>query len=125
MINEISIIIWGREFILPVEYRCYDDEPVSKEQQNAVNVLRSHPEWLEHAKNAVEKYCWELVIEDEDNGKKNNIFSYVKPEYLFVKHEAKPRIAIICKYRYDIEHGLAAVFSVDGSITVGPQDIIL
>lgn len=125
MINEISIIIWGREFILPVEYRCYDDEPASKEQQNAVNVLRSHPEWVEHAKNVVEKYCRELVIEDEDNGKKNNIFSYVKPEYLFVKHEAKPRIAIMCKYRYDMEHGLAAVFSADGSITVGPQDIIL
>ena len=125
MINEISMIIWGREFILPIEYRCYDDEPVSKEQQNAVDVLRSHPEWVEQAKNAVEKYCRDLVIEDVDNGKKDNIFSYVKPEYLFVKHEDKPRVAIMCKYRYDMEHGLAVVFSADGDIAVGPNDIIL
>ena len=125
MTNEISMIIWGREFILPIEYRCYDDEPVSKELQNAVDVLRNHPEWVERAKNAVEKYCRDLVIEDVDNGKKDNIFSYVKPEYLFVKHEDKPRVAIMCKYRYDMEHGLAVVFSSDGDISVGPQDIIL
>ena len=125
MTNEISMIIWGREFILPIEYRCYDDEPVSKVQQNAVDVLCNHPEWVERAKNAVEKYCRELVVEDADNGKKDNIFSYVKPEYLFVKHEAKPRVAIMCKYRYDMEHGLAVVFSSDDDISVGPQDIIL
>ena len=125
MTNEISMIIWGREFILPIEFRYYDDEPVSKEQRNAVDVLRNHPEWVERAKNAVEKYCRDLVIEDVDNGKKDNIFSYVKPEYLFVKHEDKPRVAIMCKYRYDMEHGLAVVFSADGDISVGPQDIIL
>lgn len=125
MINEISMIIWGREFILSVEYRCYDDEPVSKEQQNAVEVLCSHPEWVEQAKSTVEKYCQDQVIEDANNEKKDNIFSYIKPEYLFVKHETKPRIAIMCKYRYDMEHGLAVVFSADGRITVGPQDIIL
>lgn len=125
MINEVSMIIWGREFSLPVEYRIYDNEPVSKEQQNAVDVLSSHPEWVEQTKNAVEEYCWEQVIEDADNEKKDNIFSYIKPEYLFVKHEAKPRVAIMCKYRYDMEHGLAVVFSADGDISIGPQDIIL
>ena len=81
--------------------------------------------FLGEYRNAVEKYCRDLLIEDVDNGKKDNIFSYVKPEYLFVKHEDKPRVAIMCKYRYDMEHGLAVVFSADGDISVGPQDIIL
>ena len=31
----------------------------------------------------------------------------------------------MCKYRYDIEHGLAVVFATDGSVTVGLQDFIL
>ena len=62
---------------------------------------------------------------DDENKKKDNILSYVKPEYIFVKREDNPRILILCKYRYDLEHGLAIVFSPDGSIVVGPQDIIL
>ena len=125
MINELNISIWERTFLLPVEYDCYDDEVVTDAQKNAVKMLAMHPEWIASAKEQVECLCREKVLKDGENNKKDNIFSYVKPEYLFVKHEAKPRVAIMCKYRYDIEHGLAVVFSTDGSVTVGPQDIIL
>ena len=31
----------------------------------------------------------------------------------------------MCKYRYDPEHGLAVVFSHEGKVSVGIQDIIL
>jgi len=34
-------------------------------------------------------------------------------------------VAIMCKYKYDIEHGIAIVFFSDGKIEVGTQDIIL
>ena len=65
-------------------------------------------------------------MNDDENAKKDNIFSYIKPECLFVKRDKEnPRIAMICKYRYDLEHGLAVVFSSDGEVTVGMQDIIL
>ena len=74
---------------------------------------------------ACERFCREEVIADSENNKKDNIFSYIKPEYIFVKCEDHPRVAIMCKYRYDIEHGLAVVFATDGSVTVGLQDFIL
>lgn len=125
MINELNISIWERAFLLPVEYDCYDDEIVTDSQKSAVIMLTMHPEWIVSAKEQVKSFCREEVLKDDENNKKDNIFSYVKPEYLFVKHENKPRIAIMCKYRYDMEHGLAVVFSADGRITVGPQDIIL
>jgi hypothetical protein len=65
-------------------------------------------------------------MEDKGNQKKDNIFSYVKPEYLFVEHDNEtPRIALMCKCRYELEHGLAVVFSTDGDVDVGIQDIIL
>ena len=58
--------------------------------------------------------------------KKDNIFSYVKPDYLFVKNETKyHKVALMCKYRYDEEHGLTVVFDSEGKVTVGDQDIIL
>ena len=66
-----------------------------------------------------------LCLADNENNRKDNIFSYIKPEYLFVKREDHPRVALMCKYRYDMEHGLAVVFAADGGITVGTQDIIL
>ena len=125
MIKNLDICIWDREFSVPVDYNCYTGESVMTEQIAAVEAFISHPEWIEEAKATVEQYCREQVMADSENGKKDNVFSYIKPQGLFVRHEKHPRIALMCKYRYDIEHGIAIVFSTDGAITVGPQDIIL
>lgn len=125
MIDSIELVIWGRAFNLPMEYNCYDGEVITSAQNKALTNFISHKEWIENAKRVVEEYCKEDVVADEENLKKGNIFSYVKPECIFVKHEENPRIALMCKYRYDSEHGLAVVFSSYGEITVGQQDMIL
>ncbi|MBQ2794298.1 MAG: hypothetical protein IJF05_06355 [Clostridia bacterium] len=126
MINTLDITIWSRAFSLPVEYDCYEGETVTREQIEAIQRFIKHMEWLEQAKKSVEKFCKDQVKRDKENDKKDNIFSYVKPEYVFVKRDEKqPRVALMCKYRYDLEHGLAIVFSSDGKISVGSQDIIL
>ncbi len=87
--------------------------------------MAMHPEWIVAAKAQVVRFCKEEVLADNENNKKDNIFSYIKPDYLFVKREDHPRVALMCKYRYDMEHGLAVVFDTDGSVKVGTQDIIL
>lgn len=126
MIDSVNITIWGREFVLPIEYNCYDGEVVLEEQVEALEAFLVHKEWIEKAKGCVEDYCREDVADDESNNKKNNIFSYIKPECIFVKRDKdNPRIALMCKYRYDLEHGLAVVFSSNGEVVVGIQDIIL
>lgn len=126
MINSISISVWGRVFTLPIVYDCYKGESVTKEQIESLNIFLSHEDWIANAKQPVEDYCRELVSEDEENFKKDNIFSYVKPERIFVKRGFDyPRIALLCKYLYDPEHGLAIMFSADGTASVGSQDIVL
>ncbi len=126
MINNLEFNVWGRDFSLQVEYDCYEGETVSPEQEDAIKAFMSHSEWIEEAKHTVENYCKEAVLADCENQKKDNIFSYIKPEFLFVPRNKKcPRVLLVCKYRYDPEHGLAVVFSADGDISVGPQDIIL
>lgn len=126
MNNEVEIIVWGRKYMLPIMYDCYKGESVTLEQTNALAVFKSHSNWIETAKKRVEDYCKEQVAEDDDNQKKDNIFSYIKPESIFVtRDKTRPQIALMCKYRYDPEHGLAVVFSQDGRVTVGSQDIIL
>lgn len=126
MIDSVDITIWGRVFVLPIEYNCYDGEVVLEVQVAALETFLTHKEWIEKAKGCVEDHCRDDVMDDESNNKKDNIFSYIKPECIFIKHESsRPRVAIMCKYRYDLEHGLAVVFSSDGKVTVGMQDIIL
>ena len=126
MIESLEVSIWGRSFELPVEYDCYEDEEVTKAQIQAIKLFKSHTEWIEQSKSVVEDYCIKQVMSDDENAKKDNIFSYLKPECLFVKRDKEnSRIAMMCKYRYDLEHGLAVVFSSDGEVTVGIQDIIL
>jgi hypothetical protein len=119
-------MIWGRHFTIPVVCDCYSGESVTQEQTEALKAFTSHLDWIEKAKKQVEAHCRERVSEDDDNRKKDNIFSYVKPESIFIKRDKHhPRVALMCKYRYDPEHGLAVVFASDGGITVGSQDIIL
>lgn len=126
MINTIEITIWDRPFSLPVKYDCYKGEIITRRQIKAVKDFTKHSEWLANAKEQVEEYCRESVLEDDENQKKSNIYSYIKPEAIFVKHdESHPRVALMCDYRYDVEHGLAIVFSSKGEITVGTQDMIL
>ena len=125
MIDTIKLEIWGREFTLRVEYDCYKGEEITKEQIKVLDRFTKRRKMIEKSKAKVEAYCKEKVLEDDENEKKDNVFSYVKPEYLFVKREEDPRVIMMCKYRYDPEHGLAVVFSSNGSIVVGSQDMIL
>lgn len=121
-----NIIIWKREFSLPVRYDCYKGETVTEAQISALKNFLSHEEWITMAKADVEAYCKESVSKDAENNKKDNIFSYIKPDGIFVKRdEDQPRVALMCNYRYDPEHGLAIVFAYDGTVEVGLQNIIL
>lgn len=122
----MNVEIWGRKFSLNVEYDCYPGEEITSKQIEAVERLANNLSWLDEAKKDVVKYCKAEVNSDDKNQKKDNIFSYIKPEAFFVKRDdKKSRIALMCKYRYDLEHGLAIVFDAKGNITIGAQDIIL
>lgn len=125
MIDKLNLSIWEREFELPIDYNCYEGESVTERQIELLDKFRKHPEWIDRSKSLVEDYCEYQVQADEENKKKDNIFSYIKPTCIFIKNVTKPRMAIMCNYRYDEEHGIAIVFGDDGEISIGSQDIIL
>ncbi len=121
-----TLTIWGREFELEINYECHSDEEIAPNQYEAFEHFVSNPEWIDKAKPLVEEYSKEKLLSDETNTKKDNIFSYVIPEYVFVRRDSEhPLVALMCKYRYEPEHGMAIVFSDDGKIEIGIQDIIL
>lgn len=125
MIKEFETTIWGRPFTLRIAYDCYKSESITESQIKAVETFINHPEWVEKSKQIVEEYCRKAVLEDKENQKKDNIFSYIKPDFLYAVRDGKnPRVALICKYRYDPEYGLAIIFTMNGKAIVGSQDLL-
>jgi hypothetical protein len=122
MKRSLKISIWGKEFILPVEYDCYEGEKITETQKGSVNALLSHPEWIDKSKKSIVAYCKDRVMRDN----KKDIFSYLDPKYLFVKRdEQDPSIALMLDFSSDPEHGVAIVYKLNGDIKIGSQDIIL
>lgn len=124
--NKSKLNIWGREFELDIEYDCYSGEEVLPIQNEALKSFVGASMAISAAKNNVEKYC--LMNNQVDMGTDyiDNIFKYVIPKYLFVKRNTDKRVvAIMCNYKFDIEHGLAIVFEDEKLTQIGKQDIIL
>ena len=122
--NKQTIYIWGRKFELDVILECYPGETVLESQKQAfeqlcaAGVINSALEPLKDyvAANAGAQVT--LPIE--------NIFKYVMPKRIFVPHSKKAAlVAIMCNFKFDMEHGIAVVFENGQLKKIGPQDIIL
>ncbi|HAV90087.1 MAG TPA: hypothetical protein DCW44_02280 [Eubacterium sp.] len=129
MVEEINIVIKDKEYILPVEYDCYDDEEITSNQIWAAENFELNSNRLRMMIEKVAQYCESEIKNNSDSYiDKYDILSYLKPEYLYVLRDDDreySRVALMCKYKYDLEHGLAIVFSKEGDIEVGIQDIVL
>ena len=119
----LSIKIWNRDFDLKVLYDCYAGEEILDEQKDALKKFSSDKKAIESSKADVEKYCLDQNKDDIGDGGVDNIFKYVMPESIFVKRDC--RVALLCRYKFDEEHGLALIYKNGKLIDVGSQDIIL
>ena len=124
--NKCKINIWGREFDLPVICECYDGEEVLESQKEAEALLEENLKEVAASLNQVKKYIQETETAQLTEDKIDNIFRYVMPKSVFVPHIAEHLIAaIMCDYKFDLEHGIAVVFENGRFKEVGPQDIVL
>lgn len=126
--NKETLLLWSREFDLPIQMERYTDESILPSQTNAVNrLVNASRTELNAAKKAVKEYVLKKnpnVFSGNDSI--DNIFRYVIPKSIFVPHDEKHSIAaIFCNYKFDSEHGLAIVFNNGKFKEVGPQDIVL
>ena len=116
--------IWGREFELNVVFECYPGEDVLESQREALENLCNSSvidETLSYVKEYVKYTAGSQVSLPIDN-----IFKYVMPKSIFVPHNKKSsKIAIMCNYKFDAEHGIAIVFEDGEYKEIGIQDIIL
>ena len=124
--SDIKMNIWDREFVLDVTYDCYSDEEISQKQKDAIEKFPSAENEITKALVKVKEYCLNQNKKEIGEDNISNIFKYVVPKYLFVPRDDKNRlVAIMCKYKYDAESGLAIVFRNEKLAQIGKQDIVL
>ena len=101
--------IWGRTLKLEVIYDCYEGENITDLQKEALESFVANSKAVDDALPVLEKYC----LDDEfmDQERIDNIFKYAAPTGIFViRSKNKREVALLCDYKFDVEHGLALVF---------------
>ncbi len=119
-----KITIWGREFDIPAVLECYPGETVLDSQKAALKWLAENGETLDNSLTKVKAYVQKNAAELKESGVEN-IFKYVMPKSIFIPHNTKSTVAILCNYKFDMEHGLAVVFEKGKLASICPQDDIL
>lgn len=124
--SKCKITIWDRTFDLSVVYECYAGEEVLESQREAFAMLEDNKKEVADSLAAVKKYVQKTSAGQLNDDGIENIFKYVMPKSIFVPHTKKHRIAaIMCNYKFDMEHGIAVVFENGKLKKVGTQDIVL
>lgn len=123
--NKIKMNIWGRDFDLPVMIKQFKGRDITDEQNDAVEKFESSEKMVNAAKDEVEKYIIKNGLKDAGVDSVDNIFKYVIPKTISVPKSKKRIVAIMCNFKFDMEHGLAIVFEDEKLKKIGPQDIVL
>lgn len=124
--SKCKMSIWERKFELPLMYECYAGEEVLESQKEAFAMLKDNAKEVAGSLDQVKKYVKKTGAAQLAGDEIENIFKYVMPKSIFVPHSKKRRtVAIMCNYKFDMEHGIAVVFENGQFKKVGPQDIVL
>lgn len=123
--NKIKICIWNRIFELPVFFRNCDDVDETVRQKEAIEKFANEKEMLDNSKNAVEAYICKRQPELKEQHPVSNLFRYVIPKSIYLPESEKRVVAVLCDYKFDMEHGIAVIFENEKLKEIGSQDIIL
>ena len=125
--TSITLDIWGREFNLEIVYDYVDElEEILPIQKEAASKFVEKKEMINESLQAVKQYCIKRDEDKFEDNKIDNIFKYVIPTKLYVIRNDKDRcVAIMCDYRYDLEHGIAVVYKNEKFLKVDDQANII
>lgn len=81
---------------------------------------------IDEAEKSLLSYIEKNYKNDLTENKIENIFKYVIPKTIFLPRTVKVRtVALLCDFKFDIEHGLAVVFENEKFKEVVSQDEVL
>lgn len=122
--NKKTLTIWNRKFDLEIVFDVFKGEEVTEQQKKALDSFLAKASIVDSCKSMVEDYC---VKNSHGSIKKvDNIFKYVIPKALYVvrNKDEKRTVAIMCNFKFDMEHGIAIVFENESFSAIGEQGLI-
>ena len=122
--SKINCKIWDRDFSLDIVYDVYKGESISEKQNEALDVFQKNASALLNDPSEICKYCLKQNKADIPTKEIDNIFKYVIPQKIFICRSEKRKVALLCAYKFDPEHGLALVYENEKLITIDKQDIV-
>ena len=123
--SKVKTTIWGREFELPVIVKPFIGKDVTEIQEDAVDQLERNMVIFDSAESEIEKYILKNGLKENGISEVDNIFKYVMPKSISVPKAKKRVVALMCNYKFDMEHGIAVIFEDEKFKKVGPQDLVL
>lgn len=123
--NKQKLTIWSRNFDLDIEYDVFEGETITEQQEKALSSFLDNASILDACKSKVEKYC--VTNSNGQIDKVDNIFKYVIPRALYVvrNNDEKRTVALMCNFKFDMEHGMAIVFENESLSEIGEEGIVL
>jgi hypothetical protein len=119
-----NVNVWGREFSLKIIFEVYKGEDILEIQKNALDSFVKAADVVLTSCEELKKYCLENDGERIDNSI-DNIFKYVIPESLYIRRNEQERdVVLLCRYKFDEEHGIALFFENEELEHIGSQDDI-
>ena len=115
--------IWNRDFEKDITYEIFSDKPVTEKQKAIADGL-SAVDFSESLEGVI-KYIKKYNSRDLGEDRIDNIFRYVIPKRIYITQSEEEEFAIMCNYKFDMEHGIAVVYKGGKFKEAGPQDIIL
>lgn len=116
---------WIQPVLCKVDLFAAPEKEITDIQKDAVEKFTSCEKVVNEAKNDVEKYVIKNGLKDMGMDSVDNIFKYVIPKTISVPKAKKRVVAIMCNFKFDMEHGMAIVFEDEKIKKIGPQDIVL
>ena len=123
--SKVKTTIWGREFELPVIVKQFKGKDVTEIQEDAVDQLERKMVIFDSAESEIEKYILKNGLKENGISEVDNIFKYVMPKSISVPKAKKRVVALMCNYKFDMEHGIAVIFEDEKFKKIGPQDLVL
>lgn len=115
--------IWNRDFEIDITYEIFSDKPVTEKQKTIASGL-SAVDFSESLEGVI-RYIKKYNARDLGEERIDNIFKYVIPKRIYITQSEEEEFAIMCNYKFDMEHGIAVVYKGGKFKEAGPQDIIL
>jgi len=123
--SKVKLSIWGRSFELGVIYDKCSGEEVLDSQRDAVEAFMEKCP-ADQAKSKVEAYVMKHAGDKFTQTNVDNIFKYVMPKTIYAPRDSKiGDVALLCNYKFDMEHGLAIIFSKGKLKAIDSQDAVL